>query len=316
MSMPKEHQERQKIQHLEVSADRDGQRLDNFLFRHLKGVPKNAVYRLIRTGQVRVNGGRAKPERRVVEGDVVRIPPANYDDSRTRVPSDSACRRIEAAIIHEDDDVIVVDKPSGIAVHAGSGLPWGLIDAVRQIRPGKTPELVHRLDRDTSGVLVLACSREALDALSSQFRGGEVSKRYLCLLDGVMSRDVVDVDQPLASTRKGGEKYMQPDDEGSPARSRFERLEQFKEGCYAAVTLETGRTHQIRAHARYLGHPLAGDTRYGRRDRQAFWKQVGLKRLFLHAAEIAYELPGGRRQHHSAPLPDDLRDCLDRIREI
>lgn len=313
MSEFRKGKERQEIQHLEVQADREGQRLDNFLFRHLKGMPKNAIYRLIRTGQVRVNGGRARPERRVAAGDLVRIPPADYANERSRTPSEAVCQRIEKAIIYEDDDVIVLDKPSGIAVHAGSGLPWGLIDAVRRIRPGKSPELVHRIDRETSGCLVIACSREALVTLSDQFRDGTVGKSYLCLLDGLMQEDVVEVDVPLAATRKGGEKFMQSDDSGITATSRFERIEQYGPATYARVSIGTGRTHQIRAHARFLGCPLAGDARYGENDRLAFWREMGLRRLFLHAAEITFKMPSGEEKHFSAPLPDALRTCLERI---
>ena len=313
MSELRKGQERQEIQQLEVPADREGQRLDNFLVRHLKGMPKNAVYRLIRTGQVRVNGGRARPERRVAAGDLVRIPPADYTSERSRTPSEAVCQRIEKAFIHEDDDIIVLDKPSGIAVHAGSGLPWGLIDAVRHIRTDKSPELVHRIDRETSGCLVIACSREALVTLSDQFRDGTVGKSYLCLLDGSMEKDVVEVDVPLAATRKGGEKFMQPGESGMSATSRFERIEQYGPVTYARVSIGTGRTHQIRAHARILGCPLAGDGRYGEEDRLAYWRETGLRRLFLHASEITFKMPSGEEKHFSAPLPGDLRACLDRI---
>lgn len=304
---------RHGVSRLEVPEARAGQRLDNFLARHCKGMPKGALYRLIRTGQVRVNGGRARPDRRLEAGDVVRVPPSAYRRPGAASISEAVCRQVQAAIIHEDENMIVVDKPSGMAVHGGSGLSWGLIDAVRKIRPGKHVELVHRIDRETSGCVVLACGGEALKQLSALFRKGRVRKRYLCLLDGRLAEPVVEVAVPIASGRKGGEKHMVAGEEGRHAVTRFRVLQQFTRGCYAEAELITGRTHQIRVHAQHLGAPLAGDPKYASAEQQAFWKDLGLKRLFLHAAEVELDSPAGAPLKFSAPLPPALKECLGRL---
>ncbi|HUF19817.1 MAG TPA: RluA family pseudouridine synthase [Burkholderiales bacterium] len=302
-----------------MPEDRDGQRLDNFLARHLKGLPRGALYRLIRTGQVRVNGGRAKPDRKLSAGDTVRVPPVTHREPGEARVSEAVCRQIEAAILHQDDDLIVVDKPSGMAVHAGSGLAWGLIDAVRQLRPGKRIELVHRIDRETSGCLVLACSGNALQSLTEQFREGQVGKRYLSLLSGSLDQAVVEVDAPIAAGRQSGEKHMLVDDSGRAAVTRFTCLEQYPSdafrACFAQAEILTGRTHQIRVHAHHLGAPLAGDRKYGRDADNRSWRDFGLKRLFLHAAEIELTTPSGERVMFSAPLPPELCACLDRLQE-
>jgi 23S rRNA pseudouridine955/2504/2580 synthase len=305
------------VRQVEVPADRDGQRLDNFLARYLKGLPRGALYRLIRTGQVRVDGGRAKPDRKLLAGEVVRIPPVGHREASDVKVSEPVCRQIEAAILHEDDDLMVVDKPSGMAVHAGSGLAWGLIDVVRQIRPNRNVELVHRIDRETSGCLVLACSGEALRTLSEQFREGRVAKRYLCLLcghlDPPLNQQVVEVDAAIVAERKGGEKHMTVDGEGRHAVTRFTVLEQFPRACYAKAEIDTGRTHQIRVHAHHIGAPLAGDRKYGSDADSRYWREKGLKRMFLHAAELGVTAPSGERMSFSAPLPSELRLCLDSL---
>lgn len=309
------------VRQVKVPADRDGQRLDNFLARYLKGLPRGALYRLIRTGQVRVDGGRAKPDRKLLAGEVVRIPPVEHRGASDVKVSEAVCQQIEAAILHEDEDLMVVDKPSGMAVHAGSGLAWGLIDAVRQIRPHRNIELVHRIDRETSGCLVLACSGEALRTLSEQFREGRVAKRYLCLLGSrldqplnqPLNQRVVEVDAPIATERKGGEKHMTVDEEGRHAVTRFTVLEQFPQACYAKAEIDTGRTHQIRVHAHHIGAPLAGDRKYGSDADNRHWRERGLKRMFLHAAELEVTAPSGERMNFSAPLPPELRQCLDSL---
>lgn len=303
-----------KVHEIEVPSDREGQRLDNFLARHLKGLPRGALYRLIRTGQVRVNGGRAKPDRKLAAGDAVRVPPVSFREPGGVKVSDAVCRQVEAAILHEDDDLLVVNKPSGMVVHAGSGLPWGLIDAVRQVRPNRNVELVHRIDRETSGCLVLVCNGDALRALTAQFRDGTVDKRYLCLLGGTLNEAVVEVDAPIAESRQGGEKHMTVDDEdGRASVTRFEVLEQFDGACYARARILTGRTHQIRVHAHHLGAPVAGDRKYGNKADNKRWSDLGLNRLFLHAAEIEITSTSGERMRFDAPLPPDLRHCLDRL---
>ena len=302
-----------QAQQVKVSADREGQRLDNFLARYLRDLPKNALYRLIRTGQVRVNGGRARPDRKLNTDDVVRIPPVVTRDRDETKVSDAVCKQISDAIVYEDDDVLVVDKPSGMAVDAGSGLPWGLIDAVRQIRPGKSIELVHRIDRETSGCLLLACNGAALRHLGEQFRLGAVRKSYLCLMSGQLKQAMVTVDAPIAANRDSGEKQMEVDDSGKRAVTRFSVIEQYPMACYAQAEIETGRTHQIRVHVQFLDAPLAGDKKYSSAKQQRFWRKLGLRRLFLHASEVEFIAPTGESMVLSAPLPDALRRCLDTL---
>lgn len=298
-----------------VDSDRAGQRLDNFLSARLKGVPKSAVYRMIRTGQVRINGGRCKPASRLEAGDEVRVPPARTRETEEYVVSESVCRQIEEALVFEDRDMLVLNKPSGMAVHSGSGLPWGLIDAVRQIRPGQFIELVHRLDRETSGCLVLACSGAALSHLSTQFRDGHVDKRYLCLLNGLLPEPAVEVDMPLRKIESGADSRVEVCADGKPALTRFQLLQAYRDCCYAEVRLFTGRTHQIRAHARHIGLPLAGDERYAGKESAKKWKKRGLGRIFLHAHRMELETPSGKRLSLDAPLPAALRKVLDGLEE-
>lgn len=302
-----------QVRQVKVSDDRNGQRLDNFLARHLRDLPKNALYRLIRTGQVRVNGGRARPDRKLNSDDVVRIPPVvTRDRDETRV-SESVCEQIQAAVVYEDDDILVVDKPSGMAVHAGSGLPWGLIDVVRQIRPGKSIELVHRIDRETSGCLVLACNGEALRQIAEQFRNGTVRKKYLCLMSGHLNQATVEVDAPILANRDGAEKQMIVDEAGKRAVTRFTAITQYPKACYAHAEIETGRTHQIRVHAVHLDAPLAGDKKYSNVKQQRFWRKIGLRRLFLHASEIEFSARSGDSMVISAPLPEGLGRVLETL---
>jgi 23S rRNA pseudouridine955/2504/2580 synthase len=304
---------RNEVRRVRVDTDHHGQRLDNFLAGLLKGVPKAAVYRMIRTGQVRINGGRAKPATRLEAGDEVRVPPARTRDSQEAPVSDRVRLQLREAILHQDRDLLVVNKPAGMAVHAGSGLPWGVIDALRQDRPGEFLELVHRLDRETSGCLVLARNGPALNHLAAQFRDGTVRKYYLCLLDGRLPEDLVEVDAPLSKTDSDSRGPVQVSADGKQARTRFRLLQRFRDCSYVEAELLTGRTHQIRAHARHLGLPLAGDARYAERDSIKRWKSRGLERLFLHAHRLGLEAVGGEQLEFNAPLPDMLREVLDRL---
>ncbi len=301
------------VRRVEVSPDRDGQRIDNFLSTQMKGVPKSAIYRLIRTGQVRINSKRCKPEHKVAAGDEVRIPPARTLDQGPVPISAAVVKQVQAAILYEDVNYLIIDKPSGMTVHSGSTLPWGLIDAVRQARPGEYVELAHRIDRETSGCVVLARNGQALAHLSAQFRNGTVVKHYLCLLDGRMKEARVVVDAPLLKVRQGDEHMMEADDEGKQALTHFHLLQAFADCSYAEVELFTGRTHQIRVHAAHIGLPLAGDDRYGSAAALKKWKARGLKRLFLHAHNLSFEsLSGAAISCHSL-LPDSLRRVLDQI---
>jgi 23S rRNA pseudouridine955/2504/2580 synthase len=306
MSNPKQNK---GVRLIRVDADRAGQRLDNFLANLLKGVPRAAVYRMIRTGQVRVNGGRRKPGTRLDAGDEVRVPPARIRDGQAVEVSEEVRAQLRGAILFEDRDLLVIDKPAGIAVHSGSGLPWGLIEALRQDRPGEYLELAHRLDRETSGCLVIARNGQALAELSTQFREGRAQKHYLCLLDGRLPEPLVEVDAPLART-KG---TVEVDDEGKASKTRFRLLEAYEDSSYVEAELLTGRTHQIRAHARHIGLPLAGDSRYASRESVRKWKERGLKRIFLHAHHLVLAIADGAHHEFTAPLPEPLRQVLDQL---
>src|SRR5690606_15258866 len=249
-----------------VPDDRDGQRLDNFLLGQLKGAPRSLVYKLVRSGQVRVNGGRAKADRKLEAGDEVRIPPLRLPEEGDRgTPAKGLLDAMAASIVFEDERLLAIDKPSGVASHGGSGISFGVIETLRALRPGHTLELVHRLDRDTSGVLVVAKKRSALTELQALMRTeGGIAKRYLALLAGRMPDGTMSVDAPLhVGLRQGGERHVQVNDAGKPSLSHFKVLERRGGQSYCEVRIATGRTHQIRAHARHIGHPVAGDDKYG-----------------------------------------------------
>ena len=304
-----------------IPDERDGQRLDNFLLGELKGAPRSIIYKIVRSGQVRVNGGRAKPETRLCGGDEVRIPPVRLEPSpEGSAPPKSLLDRLAASIVFEDAAILVLNKPSGIAAHGGSGVSFGVIEGLRALRPGASIELVHRLDRDTSGVLVLAKKRSALLELQALMRGGEddegPGKRYLTLLVGRVPDGTLTVDAPLQrSVLQGGERMVRVHPEGKASVSHFRVLERRGGHSFCEVRIETGRTHQIRVHAAHLGHPVAGDPKYGdKAANKRLADTVGLKRLFLHAASMEFALDGGRTPYHvTAPLTDDLRDVLDRL---
>ncbi len=299
-----------------VSDDDAGQRLDNFLMRHLRSVPRSAVYRLLRTGQVRVNGGRAKPDRRLESGDQVRIPPVKMEE-KTAPGTPSAAQRalISDAIIHEDKDLLVINKPAGMAVHGGSGVSFGVIEVLRAMRPEGTFELAHRLDRETSGCLIIAKRRPALRKLHASFREGTVEKRYLALLVGHWDHGAVAVGAALKKNQvRGGERMVTVDTEdGKSALSHFRPLETQRDASFMEVIIETGRTHQIRVHAAHLGHPVAGDEKYGDGEANKRFSRLGLKRMFLHASSLAMPHPNGDTLAVSAPLDDELREFLDVI---
>jgi 23S rRNA pseudouridine955/2504/2580 synthase len=300
---------------VEVPEDRAGQRLDNLLVGLLKGVPKSHVYRLLRTGQVRVDGKRAKADHRVAAGERLRIPPVRMAerDAPPRVP-DRALAALAERIVHEDRRFIALDKPSGLASHGGSGIALGAIEQLRQLRPDEPLELVHRLDRDTSGVLLVARKRSALRAAQAAIREGRARKRYLALLVGRMPRPVIRVDAPLEkSVLRGGERMVEVSADGKPARTEFRRIEQYSGHAFVEVLIDTGRTHQIRVHARHIGLPVAGDPKYGDPEANAALREAGLRRLFLHGAELSLDLGDPGTYSFHAPLPSDLAGVLDRL---
>lgn len=304
-----------------VPEDRAGQRLDNFLLGQLKGAPRSLVYKLVRSGQVRINGGRAKAERKLEAGDEVRIPPVRLETSQDagRSPPKGLLAAMEAAIVFEDARLLAINKPSGVASHGGSGISFGAIETMRALRPRDSLELVHRLDRDTSGLLVFAKKRSALTELQRLLRedhGSGIEKRYLALLLGRMPDGTMSVDAPLhVGLRQGGERHVQVNDAGKPSMSHFRVLERRGGQSYCEIRIETGRTHQIRVHARHIGHPVAGDDKYGdEAANRRLREQVGLRRLFLHASTLEFALDGGKAPYSlSAPLVPELIDVLDRL---
>jgi len=302
------------VRQVEIGPERDGQRIDNALATLLKGVPKSAIYRILRTGQVRVNGKRAKPDTRLAAGDLLRIPPVRVAEKHeTRGPATGQVAEAAAAVIFEDKHFLVIDKPSGMASHGGSGVSHGAIELLRAARPNEHLELVHRLDRDTSGVLVFAKTRAGLTGLQAAIRDGQVVKQYLCLMVGHPSKAKFNVNAPLAkSVLQGGERMVRVSDNGKPSLTFFQEMEQYPGARLMQATLGTGRTHQIRVHAAHIGHPLAGDPKYGDKEANKRFRDRGLHRLFLHASHMSFELDG-RSYSFSAPLPDDLKLFLDML---
>ncbi len=303
---------------IEIDEESAGQRIDNFLFARLKGVPKSHIYRLLRKGEVRVNGGRCQAERRLAVGEKVRVPPLRQAEREVReIPEVLIQQRLEGRIMHEDDDFMVINKPAGMAVHGGSGLSYGVIEGLRALRPqAKFLELVHRLDRETSGCLLIAKKRSALRHLHELFREGhQVKKIYVALLAGVWERKSLLVDAPLKKNiLQSGERIVKVARDGKPAQTELRRLRKFANATLVEASLMTGRTHQIRVHALSIGHPIAGDERYGHAAANADFRQTGLKRLFLHAAELAFAHPrGGHPFQIKAPLEPELQEFLDRL---
>ncbi len=300
-----------------ISAEEAGQRIDNFLMRHFSRVPRSRVYRLLRKGEVRVNKKRVDAEYRIAAGDEVRLPPVHIDHAEEPGrPSTRLQELIERAVIFQDKHLLVIDKPAGVAVHGGSGMSFGVIEALRASRPRESLELVHRLDRDTSGCLLVARDRATLVALHALIRDGGMHKTYLALVSGDWQLGTKRIDAPLATEeRRQGERHVRVAAAGKESVSVFKPVQFFgKLATLMQVDIPTGRTHQIRVHAAYAEHPLLGDDKYGDRERNAELKGAGLKRIFLHAQSIAFDWPGsGVPFHASAPLPADLVAVLDAI---
>jgi 23S rRNA pseudouridine955/2504/2580 synthase len=303
----------QGVRIVEIGPERDGQRVDNALMTMLKGVPRSLVYRILRTGQVRINGKRAKPDTRLALGDMLRIPPVRVAEREENEAPSGMVRSVADAVIFEDKHFLVIDKPVGIAAHGGSGVSHGAIELLRAARPNEHLELVHRLDRDTSGVLVLAKSRSGLTGLQALIRENTVTKQYFCLMTGTPRKAKFDVNAPLLkSVMHGGERLVRVDDAGKPSLTYFKELEQYPNARLMQATLGTGRTHQIRVHAQYAGHPLAGDPKYGDEAANKRFRAMGLKRMFLHAARMSFDLDG-KNYDFSSPLPDELKAFLDKL---
>jgi 23S rRNA pseudouridine955/2504/2580 synthase len=300
-----------------VDAESAERRLDNFLISELGGLPRSRVYSMIRTGEVRVNKGRAKAGTRLSEGDVVRVPPVHgLDSARPQRLSSKDASWLTKRIIYEDKHLLVLDKPAGLAVHGGSGISMGAIEMLRAAREDcHYLELVHRLDRDTSGCLLFARKRSALRFLHEQFRTGGVRKIYHALLKGTWSgHPKREVSLPLVTEhRRNGERHVRTGADGKTALTRFTLEQQFNACALARVELMTGRTHQIRVHAAAIGHPLAGDERYG----ESGFRPAGLSRLFLHASRLGVRHPDdGRVVEFNVPLDPQLQKVLDRLGSV
>jgi len=312
--------DKNKVNKISISEAQSGQRLDNFLLKHLKGVPKSHIYRLLRSGQVRVNSGRKKPHYKLQPEDVLRIPPVRLSENETADIPQTVLDTVADTIIFENNDIIAINKPSGFAVHKGSGLRFGIIEIFRQLRPEQELELVHRLDRDTSGCLLLAKNRQMLTLLHELLRHEKtthIEKSYIALLDGHWQHGSKTIDIGLSKIKRGGEHLMQEDINGDRAISHFEPVEVFNEmsenTCtLVKVTIETGRTHQIRVHARYSGHPIIGDSKYGNKQSNQSFRKLGLKRMFLHAQQLI--LPLADPITINAPLSSELDSFLSSLK--
>lgn len=300
------------VRKVTIDDDRAGQRIDNFLRTQLPGLPKGRLYRLLRKGEVRVNGGRVRAEYKLAEGDEVRIPPARINPEGSP-PSARAAASILDAIIYEDKRLLVINKPSGVAVHGGSGVSHGVVELLRHARTDlKDIGLVHRIDRETSGCLVLAKRRSALRELHERFREGQVEKNYLALAVGDWQFGEQLIDAPLyVEHRKKGERHVVVSGNGKAAQTRVVLSRTYGKYSLLQCAPLTGRTHQIRVHLLHAGHPILGDERYGDADANHNAKRHGLKRLFLHAQSIAFVDDSGNDLHFTAPLAPDLEQFLN-----
>jgi 23S rRNA pseudouridine955/2504/2580 synthase len=309
----------QKVQFIEISASQAGQRIDNFLLTLEKGVPKSRIYRAIRKGEVRVNKGRIKQTYKIQAGDSIRVPPLQVSEKNEPTDiSDSLKQQLLSSIIFEDDTMLVLNKPSGLAVHAGTQIQMGVIEAFRLIKPElEFIELVHRLDRDTSGCLLIAKSREALLSLQQQMLSDGIDKRYLTLLKGEIGQDELYVQQPLQkNTVSSGERMVKVDAAGKKAKTLFITKQAFGLAQLTEVKLFTGRTHQIRVHSSWSGYPVAGDDKYGDREFNKTMKSYGLKRLFLHAWRLGIKHPiSNEPLTLEAPLPDNLMKVISQMEQ-
>lgn len=309
----------QQVRWLDIDNDMAGQRIDNFLRTELKGVPKSMIYRILRKGEVRVNKKRIKPDYKLQEGDLVRIPPVRVaPKSDLPNPNLHQVSQLAERILYEDDALIVVNKPAGMAVHGGSGLSFGLIEAIRSLRSDDNLELVHRLDRETSGCLLVAKKRSVLRALNTQLREKGMKKIYVALVAGEWSKLDRAVTAPLKKqVLQSGERMVRVDGEGKPSETRFKIRQRFAEGTLVQASPVTGRTHQIRVHTQAAGHPIAMDDKYGDETFSQQMQQLGLSRLFLHAETLSFHHPKTEQWTTvEAPLDKELLKVLGKLTKI
>lgn len=308
----------QQVQFVTIDADQQGQRIDNFLRTQLKGVPKSMIYRILRKGEVRVNKGRIKPEYKLQADDIVRIPPVRVSEGAPAPsPKLEKIAALESHILYEDERLLVINKPSGLAVHGGSGLNFGLIEGLRALRPSAHfMELVHRLDRDTSGCMVIAKKRSALRHMHEQLRSGKMDKRYQALVAGQWPENRFKVKAPLKKNNlQSGERMVCVSEDGKPSETRYRVLERYTDATLVEASPITGRTHQIRVHCQHAGHPIAGDPKYGDDDFDRLLKPTGLSRLFLHASSLTLLHPRNDEPVvFSAPLDNTLSETLEKLR--
>ncbi len=300
------------VRFIEVADDFEGQRLDNFLLARLKGVPKSMIYRVIRKGEVRVNKGRAKPDRKLVAGDIVRVPPVRTKQVEQVTPSQQLLETLDKAVLHDDKGLLIINKPSGLAVHGGSGIHIGMIEALRQAYQAPHLELVHRLDRDTSGCIMVARKRSVLKHLQEALRHkGQIQKYYLALVAGHWPKNLSVVDVPLKRCEyPNGERIVRVHEEGKPSVTHFKVIQAFADCTLVLAKPLTGRTHQIRVHAQHAGHALIGDEKYTDATINKTMRNKGFKRLCLHACRLDLPMLEGHTLSTSAPLPDDLLNPL------
>jgi len=309
--------EQRQVSFLTVDEEHAERRLDNFLIGHFGSLPKTRIYQMIRKGEVRVNKGRIKQNYRLQAGDMVRIPPVRITPRENpSKPPEGLSELIKNSIIYEDEYLLAINKPSNIAVHSGSGVQYGVIEVLRAQRPeAHFIELVHRLDRATSGCLLIAKDNKTLRGIHDILKSGDVKKIYLALLKGHVTDTLTVVDAPLSKTgTTSGDRKVRVDRAGKQALTHFNLLERFDVASFSRVELMTGRTHQIRVHAASIDHPLAGDEKYGDWEFNRAMKKSGLKRLFLHAETLSFEMPAtGKQINLTAKLPDELEQCLGKL---
>lgn len=307
-----------KVQFIEITDDFAGQRIDNFLRTRLKNVPKSMIYRILRKGEVRVNKKRIKPEYKLSDGDLVRVPPVKVPEREAQAPVSTKLNKVaelENCILFEDEQMLILNKPSGTAVHGGSGLKFGAIEALRALRPdARFLELVHRIDRDTSGILLVAKKRSALRQLQAQFRNKTVEKYYFALVMGEWKASCKKVTAPLLKNEVNSIVRVNPN--GKASDTRFKVIERLEQATLVQASPVTGRTHQIRVHCQYTGHPIAWDDRYGDPRFDAYTKKTGLNRLFLHAANIKFRHPKTEEvMEINAPMEPCLVRAVEQLRK-
>ncbi len=305
---------RSTVTTLSISEEKAGQRIDNFLHALLKGVPRSHIYRILRTGEVRINKGRIKPTYRLAAGDVLRLPPVQYQPNTPSAPSANRLKELANAILYEDARILIINKPAGMAVHGGSGINGGVIEGLRILYPNAPHlELVHRLDRDTSGCLMIAKKHSMLRRLHDLLRHAGIHKQYLALVQGRWNPRLARVEVPLRKNLlQSGERIVRVSAKGKPATTQFNIEQQFATTTLLRVHPLTGRTHQIRVHTAYQGHPIVGDSKYGDETFNQQMRHYKLKRLFLHAEKLQIDLP--EINYHvtvHAPLPTTLQEVLN-----